>query len=90
MTATRHFRIIGQVQGVGYRAAAQRAAAGLGLRGWVRNRDDGSVEVVAAGPDDALGQLRDWLAHGPAAASVTDVEQRDETPADLPESFAIR
>ena len=48
-------RITGRVQGVGFRAFVERAAAQLGVRGWVRNRRDGSVEAVIAGVAIALG-----------------------------------
>lgn len=64
----------GRVQGVGYRASTQRQAAALGLRGWVRNCADGSVEGLAEGPTSALAALRDWLHRGPRAAAVTAIE----------------
>jgi acylphosphatase len=47
-------RIAGTVQGVGYRIWAERTAGTLGIRGWVRNRSDGSVELQAIGPEDAI------------------------------------
>lgn len=65
--------IEGRVQGVWYRASAQREAARLGLSGWVRNRPDGSVELLAEGPDPALEALRIWCGHGPPAAQVETV-----------------
>ncbi len=68
----------GYVQGVGYRWFVEREAARLGLAGWVANRADGSVEVVAEGPDDALSQLVLELWEGPAGSSVSEVEVRHE------------
>jgi acylphosphatase len=66
----------GQVQGVSFRAATQTVAQRLGLRGWVRNRPDGGVEVVAEGPRPALDRLMDYLRAGPPAAQVSAVEPR--------------
>lgn len=66
----------GRVQGVGFRAFAQREAVRLGLAGWVANRADGSVEVVAEGPEDALDRLVRWLHRGPPAAHVNTVDVR--------------
>jgi acylphosphatase len=65
--------VLGRVQGVNFRAATQREAQRLGLAGWVRNRPDGSVEVLAEGPRAALEQLAAFLKHGPPAATVTEV-----------------
>ncbi len=79
MTAVR-FTVRGAVQGVGYRAFAQREAAALGLRGWVRNRWDGTVEGVAIGGEEKLAAFRRALQRGPAAARVERVEM---TPAAL-------
>lgn len=67
---TWHIVAHGTVQGVGYRAACEDLAIQLGLGGWVRNRADGSVEVMAYGPPERLEQLRDWMAKGPPAAQV--------------------
>ena len=53
-------RIRGRVQGVFYRDSTRREAQRLGLRGWVRNRSDGSVEVVALGPLERIAALIDW------------------------------
>jgi len=64
----------GQVQGVNFRSSTQDQATRLGLAGWVRNRPDGAVEVVAEGPRPALEQLLAFLQHGPRAASVSQVE----------------
>jgi acylphosphatase len=65
--------VSGRVQGVFYRASAQRKAAALGLAGWARNLPDGRVEVLASGPEDALKELQDWLWQGPPQAAVTGV-----------------
>lgn len=74
MKSALHFRIYGQVQGVGFRFSMQRKATALGLCGWVRNRSDGSVEAVACGDAAALALLREWAAHGPRSARVEKVE----------------
>jgi acylphosphatase len=68
-----HLRIVGMVQGVGYRYALQHEARRLGLTGWVRNRGDGSVEAVARGSRQAVDALAAWSRRGPPAARVTDV-----------------
>ncbi len=70
-------RIRGRVQGVSYRESARAEAVRLGLKGWVRNRDDGSVEAVAEGPADALESFVSWSRRGPPQARVTDVERAD-------------
>jgi acylphosphatase len=71
-----HLHVHGLVQGVGYRWSLVREASRLGLRGWVRNRRDGSVEAVAAGPAAVLQQLVAWAHRGPPAAAVLRVEVR--------------
>ncbi|MFN7940439.1 MAG: acylphosphatase [Thermoanaerobaculia bacterium] len=81
MTAeTRGFRVRGRVQGVGFRWFVARAARDLDLCGWVANRPDGSVEIVARGAAAALAALAARLAVGPPAARVAGV---DEFPAEL-------
>lgn len=71
----RRWLIRGLVQGVGFRYATQREAARLGLVGWVRNRTDGSVEVVAVGEDRELDAMHRWARHGPPSARVESVEE---------------
>jgi acylphosphatase len=66
----------GRVQGVGYRWWTVQAARALGLSGWVRNRRDGSVEILAIGDEDAIGQLAQACRTGPPAAEVRSVERR--------------
>ena len=70
-------RITGEVQGVGYRIWATRTAGRLGLRGWVRNRIDGSVEVLATGAPDAVTAMVEACRRGPSAARVAGVTISD-------------
>ena len=75
-----HATIHGEVQGVSFRYYAQRRAIGLGLGGFVRNRWDGSVEVVAEGEREAVDQLLSWLHSGPPSAHVERVDAQWEKP----------
>jgi len=70
----RRYLIAGRVQGVGFRFWTVGQARLLGLAGWVRNRPDGSVEVVARGQAYNLDRLAGQLWQGPAAARVDRVE----------------
>jgi acylphosphatase len=70
---TIRLRITGRVQGVGYRFWMTRAAASLGLRGWVRNRQDGSVEAQLTGPPAAVDAIVEASKEGPAGARVSEV-----------------
>jgi acylphosphatase len=69
--------IRGRVQGVGFRWWARGQARRLRLTGWVRNRSDGSVELLAAGSPGALDQLIDASRRGPPEAEVTSIERFD-------------
>jgi acylphosphatase len=71
-----HCVVKGRVQGVFFRAATQREARRLGLTGWVKNRNDGSVEILAEGEEGMLRQLCMWAERGPSAARVDDVQVR--------------
>ena len=73
-------RIIGTVQGVGYRAAFQRQASSLQLSGWVRNRRDGSVEALVEGDAAALEAIVAWASQGPPGASVAAVQHEVAAP----------
>jgi acylphosphatase len=88
-----HAVVRGRVQGVGFRAATHHEGRRLGLHGWVRNRMDGTVEVLVAGDDAAVDQLVAWLKRGPRGAHVTGLDVAPPTPTLASEelhSFEIR
>lgn len=71
-----HLIVKGRVTGVFFRASAQREARRLGVTGWAKNRNDGSVEILAEGEENAIREIINWSQHGPSAARVDDVELR--------------
>ena len=72
-----HAQVHGRVQGVAFRHYARREALHLGLRGWVRNVADGSVELEYEGYAEDVSQFEAWLRHGPAMAQVRRVSLRE-------------
>jgi acylphosphatase len=74
-----HLIIEGRVQGVFFRDSTRREARAQGLKGWVRNRPEGTVEVVAEGPEEKVRRLIAWCHHGPPSARVTRVQETPET-----------
>jgi protein-L-isoaspartate(D-aspartate) O-methyltransferase len=80
----------GRVQGVYYRASAQMEGERLGLRGWVRNRSDGSVALRLQGDPAAVDAMLAWCREGPPAARVSRVEVSDATPDDGLTGFEVR
>jgi acylphosphatase len=70
-----HFRVRGQVQGVFFRASTEAVALRLGLSGWVRNSENGDVELIACGTAQQLDELEKWLWQGPSRARVTTVQR---------------
>ena len=78
-----HVVVRGQVQGVGYRAFVEDAAAMRGLEGWVRNRRDGSVEALFAGPAEDVEQMIEACRKGPWSAKVEGLDRQKGTPEQL-------
>jgi acylphosphatase len=85
-----HVIVRGRVQGVYFRASARDRARELGLRGWVRNCPDGSVELVAEGEEERLAQLLVWCHSGPPGAVVTDLEPQWQDATGEFSGFVIR
>ena len=79
----RHVVVRGRVQGVGYRAFVEHEAQRRGLHGWVRNRRDGSVEAVFAGPRAAVETMIEACRRGPLSAKINALDHREATEADL-------
>lgn len=80
----------GRVQGVGMRAWIASAARARGLDGWVRNRRDGSVEAVFAGPPASVGAMIATCRDGPPSAEVTGLREETVTSPDPPKGFEQR
>lgn len=90
MTTTRcHLIVRGTVQGVGFRWSCRARAEQLGVAGWVRNRADGSVEVVAEGDREHVDELVAWCHQGPFLARVVEVEMSAEEPRGQDGPFVI-
>ena len=90
-TVVKHYLVKGRVQGVGFRWFVHREAAEIGLRGWVRNTDDGHVEVVAAGDEEQVAELREALHKGSRGSRVDDVVEHalDDSEAEGLKEFEI-
>jgi acylphosphatase len=73
----------GRVQGVGFRVWVEDEALRCGLEGWTRNRRDGRVEAVFAGPPDAVAAMIEACRHGPPSARVEAVDTKEASPLDL-------
>jgi acylphosphatase len=85
----KRYLVRGRVQGVGFRWFVEREAHILGIKGWVRNNHDGSVEVLAQGTRDQLAGLHSRLREGPRAARVDGVEVSEASPVAGMSSFRI-
>jgi acylphosphatase len=86
----RRYRVTGRVQGVGYRYFALRNALRLGVRGWVRNLQDGDVEVHAEASEETLERFRATLAEGPPSSRVTDIVEEPAARTGVHSSFQVR
>ena len=89
MPTRAHVFVSGRVQGVFYRATTRETARERGVAGWVRNRDDGRVEAVFEGPEDAVAAMVEWCHEGSPRARVEDVRVEYGEPEGL-EGFEIR
>lgn len=81
-------RVYGKVQGVFYRKSTQAEAQKIGLKGWVRNLPDGSVEIFAEGSTQQLEELKTWCKQGPPQAKVEKISIKP-SPAAFYKSFEI-
>lgn len=79
----KRLRVRGTVQKIGYRMWCEREALALNLRGWVRNRTDGTVEVVIAGTPQAIAKMIDRCRKGPPLAQVATIDIEDASVLDL-------
>ncbi|CND43891.1 MULTISPECIES: acylphosphatase [Yersinia pseudotuberculosis complex] len=82
--------VYGVVQGVGFRYSTQRQAQQLGLTGYAKNCDDGSVEVVACGNPQAVERLMEWIKQGGPRGARVDRLLTEPYPPTLFETFSIR
>lgn len=73
----RHVFISGRVQGIGFRVWTERQALARGLEGWVRNRSDGRVEALFAGPAAAVASVIEALQKGPPLSTIERVDERE-------------
>lgn len=85
-----HLRLEGHVQGVFFRQSTKEEADRLGVRGWVRNLDDGAVEALLEGEPEAVEALVAWCHAGPPGARVLRVEREDEQAAEMFLDFRVR
>lgn len=83
-------RISGRVQGVGYRAWTVATARRLGLKGWVRNRTDGTVEALFAGEEKIIFAMLEACMQGPPAARVNEVKHEETSEENIGEQFHSR
>ncbi len=86
----RRYRLSGRVQGVGFRFFTRRAAEKLGVDGWVRNRLDGAVEVMARADPFTLDAFETMLQRGPMGARVDEIEKETLENAQVGDGFQVR
>jgi acylphosphatase len=88
-TIRRRVVVHGEVQGVFFRDSTESEAESAGVAGWVRNRDDGAVEAVFEGPENAVQRMVNFCRQGPRRADVDDLEVHEEEPEGL-DGFSVR
>ncbi len=81
--------VSGNVQGVFFRDSTEEEASSAGVAGWVRNRDDGTVEAVFEGEENDVQRMIEWCRSGPSQADVNDVDVSEEEPEGL-SGFQVR
>ena len=86
---TRRYIITGRVQGVGFRWYVEKEAHAIGIGGWVRNTEDGAVEVLASGSADQLARLLKAMQQGPRASRVDEVQEFEAEQQPAETSFRI-
>lgn len=86
---TIHLLIKGKVQGVFYRASAKKMAVTLSIKGWVRNKDNGDVELLATGTEIQVQKFIAWCRQGPAGAVVNELIETEQEEI-IFDSFSIR
>lgn len=85
-----HLTASGRVQGVFFRASARDEASRLGLTGWVRNAEDGTVEAEVQGEDPAVDSFADFCRSGPGSAAVTDLQVEPRPVVEGEQEFVVR
>lgn len=85
-----HFIITGLVQGVSFRYYAKKVAVKLGITGWICNKSNGTLEIVAEGNEDVLKEFLGWCRNGPEHASVTDVKAKWKEGKNEFKEFSVR
>ncbi len=85
-----HIFITGRVQGVFFRQSTRVMAIKNNVNGWVRNLDDGRVEIVAQGQEQDIDNLTNWCRTGPANSRVDEFEQKEESITEEFENFEVR
>jgi acylphosphatase len=85
-----HMVVTGRVQGVGFRYSTVREARRRGVRGWVRNAVDGTVEITAEGDETTLREFAAWCASGPPGARVDSLEKIEVDGAEPLNGFEVR
>ncbi|PTX59981.1 acylphosphatase [Melghirimyces profundicolus] len=86
----RHIMVHGRVQGVGFRHYTRKAALSIGVKGWVRNRPDGTVEIDAQGPASKMERFVEAVRKGSPASQVKRLETKEKKPTDRYRTFEVR